>query len=90
LDVLDHAVVRRRRSTSSASIAEVILLPVLAGLDQQHATALGDDGVDHITLSPAEPSVGPGDRMQQLEGAIGHGATDRARPTPLVPRTQPA
>jgi hypothetical protein len=44
-------------------------------LDEEDRAALGDDGVDRLQLTLVEPSGWPGDRVQQLEGAIGHVAT---------------
>jgi hypothetical protein len=41
-------------------------------LDEEDPTALGDDGVDRVALALAEGSVRPGDRVQELEGAVGH------------------
>jgi hypothetical protein len=40
--------------------------------EPEDPTTLGDGGVDRLALALAEPSVGSGDRMQQLEGAVGH------------------
>jgi hypothetical protein len=41
-------------------------------LDEEVPAALSDDGVDRLALALAEPSIGPGDRIQKLEGVIGH------------------
>jgi hypothetical protein len=44
-------------------------------LHEEDPSALVDDNLDRLALAGAEGNVRPSDRVQQLEGAIGHAGT---------------